>query len=102
MISPMSGDGLGEEGTHTSMDTKYIIINDDTQRQKIKHIRKIMPDIRISIFPITFRIEPITLGNPSTFMIPTNQMHPTRPPELIANEQTYRLYAKEAAVNVVA
>lgn len=35
----------------TSMDTEDLVIYDDTQCQKVEHVRKIVPDIRISVFP---------------------------------------------------
>jgi hypothetical protein len=33
------------------MNAKDLIVNDDAQSEEVKHVRKIVPHIRISIFP---------------------------------------------------
>jgi hypothetical protein len=38
-------------GNFTSMNAKDLIIDDNTQSEEVKHVRKIVPYIRISIFP---------------------------------------------------
>ena len=40
--------GIG--GKFTSMNAKDLIIDDNTQSEEVKHVRKIVPHIRISIF----------------------------------------------------
>jgi len=47
------------QGVSTSMHTEDLIVDDDAQREKVEHIRKVMPHIRISILPRAFRIESI-------------------------------------------
>jgi hypothetical protein len=60
------------------MDTEYLIIDDHTQCQEIEHICKVMPHIRIPIFPGTLSIEPIRLRHTPRLMIPSDQMHSMR------------------------
>jgi hypothetical protein len=45
--------------SHTSMHAEYLIIDDNTQRKEIKHIRKVVPHIGIAVLPRTFRIKSI-------------------------------------------
>lgn len=42
-----------------TMDTKYLVIDDNTQGKEVEHVCEVVPDIRISIFPSTFRIETV-------------------------------------------
>jgi hypothetical protein len=44
---------------HTSMNAEYLVIDDNTQCKKIEHIRKVVPNICISILPRAFRIETV-------------------------------------------
>jgi hypothetical protein len=35
----------------TAVYAEDLVVNDDTQGEEVKHIGKIMPDVRVSIFP---------------------------------------------------
>jgi hypothetical protein len=48
-------------GSHTSVNAKYPIIDDNGQCQEVKHVRKISPDVRRAVFPHAFCIETIRL-----------------------------------------
>ena len=39
------------EGQHTSVYAKDLVVDDHAQGKKVKHVREIVPDIRIPIFP---------------------------------------------------
>lgn len=43
----------------TAVNTEYLIIDDDAQGEEIKHVRKIMPHIRIAVFSRAFGVEAI-------------------------------------------
>ena len=43
------------------MDAKYLVVNHDRQRQEVKHVGKVRPDMRRPVLPHTFRIEPVCL-----------------------------------------
>jgi hypothetical protein len=49
----------------TSMNTKDLIVDYDTQSEKVEHVCKIVPNIRVPVFPRTFRVEAVRLGDPS-------------------------------------
>lgn len=36
-----------------------LVVNDNTQREEVEHIRKVMPHICIPVFPRTFRVEAV-------------------------------------------
>lgn len=41
------------------MDTEYLVVDDHAERQKIKHVGEMMPDIGIAVFPRALGIESI-------------------------------------------
>jgi hypothetical protein len=43
----------------TSMNTKDLIVDDDTQGEKVEHVRKVVPHICVPVFPRAFRIEAV-------------------------------------------
>jgi len=57
------------------MNAEYLIIDDDTECQKIEHICEIMPDIGVAIFPRTFGVETVRLCNAARFVVSADEMH---------------------------
>lgn len=53
----------------TTVNTEYLVVYDDAQGKEIKHVRKVMPHIRIAVFPRAFRVEAIRLRNTPRFMV---------------------------------
>jgi len=41
------------------MDAKDLVVDDHTQREKVKHVGKIMPDIGVAVFARTLGIESV-------------------------------------------
>ena len=76
------------------MDTEDLVINDDAQSQKIKHISKIVPDISVPVLPRAFGVEPVGLCNAARFMVPSNQMYSVWISQLETYKQRDSLYAK--------
>jgi hypothetical protein len=56
------------------MHAKYPIINNDTERQEIKHVRKVMPDICASVFARAFGIEAVCLRHGARFVVTSDQL----------------------------
>ena len=73
------------------MDTKDLIIYDHTKGEEIEHVREIMPDVRIAIFSVAFRIEAVRLGDTSRFVIATYEMNALGIAELETDEERDRL-----------
>lgn len=46
-------------GTHTAMDAKDLVVDDDTQGQEVKHVGKIVPHIGIAVFPGALGVEAV-------------------------------------------
>lgn len=57
------------------MDAEYLVIDDHAQGQEVEHVGKVMPHIRVSIFPRTLGIESIRLRDASGLVVASNQMH---------------------------
>lgn len=49
--------GLWEK--HTSMHTEDLVVDDNAQGKKIEHIRKVMPNVCVSVLSRTLGIESI-------------------------------------------
>jgi len=43
----------------TTVDTEYLVIDDDRQRQIVEHVREVVPHIRIAVFAAAFGVEAI-------------------------------------------
>lgn len=51
--------------TPTSMYTEDLVIDDGTQGEEVKHIREVVPDVRVSVLAGTLGIEAIGLCDAS-------------------------------------
>ena len=51
------------------MHAEYIILNDCSNRQKVKQIGELLPDLRRTILTLTFRVETVDLRDLSRFMV---------------------------------
>lgn len=54
---------------HASMGPKNLILDNRSQRQVIKQIRKHLPSRRIFVFSDTLIVEPIVLGDCARFVV---------------------------------
>ena len=43
----------------TTVNTEYLVIDDDGQGQVVEHIRKVMPHIGITVFATAFGVEAV-------------------------------------------
>jgi hypothetical protein len=55
------------------MNTKHFAIHDSTQSQKVKHLTTISPHTRTPIFPHTFIVETVDLGDLTRFVVPSDK-----------------------------
>jgi len=94
------GSRAGWKG-HTSVHTKYLVINNNTQSEKVKHVCEIVPDIGIAIFPRTFGVKAIGLGDAARLVVASYQMHTVGVSKLQTDEKGNGFDAKHAAVDVV-
>jgi len=92
--------GWGDEDP-TSVNAENVIIDHYAQREIVEHIREVMPDIGVPVFPTAFRVEPIALRDTSTLVIPSDKMHARRIPQLEAHQQGDRLDRKQSSIDVV-
>lgn len=56
------------------MHAKDLVVDHDAESKKVEHVGKVMPHVGISVFPRTFRIEPIRLCDASRLVIASDQM----------------------------
>ena len=58
-----------ETGTQTTVEAENLIFDDSCQRQIIKEVRQVFPDVSITILAETFIVKAIYLCDLTTFMI---------------------------------
>ncbi len=85
----------------TSVNAEDLVINDDAQSQKVKHVCKIMPYIGVSVFPTALGVKTVRLRDASRLVVSANEMYTVRVPQFEAYEQRYCLYTEHAAVDIV-
>lgn len=61
-----------------------------------------MPHCGIAIFAAAFGVEAVGLGDASAFVVSADEVDSLGVAELEADEEGYRLYAEETAINIVA
>lgn len=84
------------------MNAKYPILNYNAQRQKVKHVRKVGPDVRRAVFPHAFSIESIGLCNGARFMVASDKLYAVGVPKFQACEERDGLYTEQTAVDIIA
>ena len=57
-----------------------LVIDDDGQRQEIKHVGEVVPDIGVAVFAAAFGVEPVRLRNAARFVISADEMDAVRVP----------------------
>lgn len=83
------------------MHTEYLVVDDHAEGQKVKHVRKMMPHVGITIFPRALCIKSIWLCDASWFMITTNKMNAMRVSQFQTNKKGNRFDTEQASINVI-
>ena len=86
----------------TSVYTEDLIVDDTAQREIVEHVRKVMPDRRIAVFPRAFGVEAVELCDTSALMVSSDEMNSVGVSELETYEETNGLNTEEPTVHVVA
>lgn len=84
--------------TESTMDTEDLVVNDSSKWQVIEDVCAISPNIEWPIFPETFVVEPINLGDLSAFMVASDKRDEIGISDLVSKEQQEGLDAIEASV----
>ena len=64
------------------MNIENLIVNDGSNRQKVKQICELLPDRRTSILPLAFDVKAVYLSNLSGLVIATQKCKATRVSQL--------------------
>lgn len=74
----VSGRGEGGRGgwggERTAVDAKDLVVDDDAERQKVKHVGKVVPDAGVAVLAGTFRVEAVRLRHAARLVVPADQM----------------------------
>ena len=80
----------------------HLVVDQCSERQVIKQVRKELPNIRIPILSQTFVVESIDLRDLSRFVVPTEYRHSVAVPHLESDQQRNSLNGIVTSVYVVA
>jgi hypothetical protein len=61
--------------TRTSVYAKDLIVDDNAQSEKVKHVGEVVPHVGIAVLPRALCIEAVGLRNAPGLMVPSNQMY---------------------------
>jgi len=85
----------------TTVNTEYLVIDDDRQGQVIKHIRKVVPHIGITIFATAFCVEAVRLCHAAGFVVAADEMNAIRVSKLEAHEKGDGFDAEKTSIDIV-
>lgn len=75
-----------DTGTETSVEAKYLSVDQGSQREVIEQISKILPDISVAIFSEAFVIESVDLGDLTGLVVTSEDCDSLFVPDLEGNE----------------
>lgn len=61
-------------GAQAAMNAEDLVVDDDRQREKVEHVREIMPYVRVAVFARTLGVEAVRLCDASRFVVTANEM----------------------------
>ena len=83
------------------MQTKDLVINQGREREVVKQIRKVLPDVRVAILAQTFIIEAVDLGDLAGFVVASEDCDAGRVADFKGNEESDSFDGVIATVDVV-
>lgn len=84
------------------MNAKDLIVDHHGQREEVEHIREVMPDVRVAVFPRAFGVEAVGLGDAARFVVAADEVDAGWVAQFEADEEGDGFDGEEAAVDVVA
>jgi hypothetical protein len=85
-----------------SVKAEYLVINESRERQVIKQVREVLPDVRIAVLSQALIVEAIDLGDLARFVVPSEDGNALRVSDLKGNKEGYSLDRKIATIDIIA
>lgn len=57
-----------------AMDAEYLVVYDDAEGEEVEHVCEVVPDIGVAVFPGTFCVEAVGLGDPTGLVVAADQV----------------------------
>lgn len=83
------------------MNAEDLIVDHYAEGQEVEHVREVVPDVGIAVFPRAFGIEAIRLGYAAGLVVSSDEVDALWVPELETDEEGNGFDAEEAAVNII-
>lgn len=81
---------------------RYLAFDEGGDRDVVKKVSKVLPDIGRPVLPQTLVVEPVHLRDLPRLVVPSKDGDPARVPDLQGNQHCHRLHRVEASVYIVA
>lgn len=79
-----------------------LVVDHDRQGEKVKHVGKVLPYVRLRVLAHALGIETVRLCHRAALVVAAHELHAARVPELEAGQERNRLYREQPAVHIVA
>lgn len=79
----------------------YLAFNQCCDRKIVKQVCKVFPDIGITIFPQTFIVKAVYLGDLAGFVVATQNSYPGWIADLEGNQKSHRFHRVIAPIHIV-
>jgi hypothetical protein len=83
------------------MNAEDVVVDDYAEREVVKHVGKMVPDVRVPVFATALGIEAIALGDTTRLMVSTDEVDAIGIAQLQAHQQRNGLDRKQSAVDIV-
>lgn len=57
-----------------AMDAEYLVVYDDAEGEEIEHVCEVVPDVGVAVFPGTFCVKAVGLGDPTGLVVAADQV----------------------------
>jgi len=84
------------------MHTKDAVLDDDRDRQKVKHVGKVFPHVGVAVLSITLGVEAVDLRDFARLVVAPKQGHSRGVAQFETCQQRNRLHAVVPSVHKIA
>lgn len=84
------------------MDAENLIVDDNAQGEKIKHVREVVPHVCVAVLARALGVESIRLSDSPRFMVAADEVDAVGVAKFQADKQRDCFHTEQTTINVVA
>ena len=90
-----------DAGRQPAVQAENLVVDEGSEGEIVEEVGEVFPDICIAVFPQTFVVKAIDLGNLSTLVVPSKDSDSGRVSDLQGDKEGHRLDGVVATIYVV-